>query len=237
MRQLKSQRKQIKTRGLGTDQPRQLVTLDKRPPSQLQMWVTGPWCGNATLQGFEHKISQGHLLPWISGPPCGFSCGRQVPDVGMPHYRDARMQHRQCTQPALSGVTAVAAPRDPQCENSGKTNVPLTISEPSLQTRSSQPKKACRFSTLGVGVDASAASRNNFRKMLRAAQTHWSWPTPKHGNRARDLQVHAAPPPRNFFSHVIQSIHLLCVDTLTLGVGNDLSVASHKAFTMSTASL
>ena len=36
--------------------------------------------------------------------------GRQVPDVGMPHYRDARMQHRQCTHPALVGVTAVAAP-------------------------------------------------------------------------------------------------------------------------------
>ena len=33
-----------------------------------------------------------------------FSCGRQVPDVGIPHYRDARMQHSpiqcppHCTQ-------------------------------------------------------------------------------------------------------------------------------------------
>ena len=53
-------------------------------------------------------------LPWICGPPYSLSCGGQVPDVGMPHYRDARMQHRQCTQPALTGVTTVDAPRECQ---------------------------------------------------------------------------------------------------------------------------
>ena len=82
--------------------------------------------------------------------------------------------------------------------------------EPSLRTRSSQPKEACRFSTLGVGVDASAATTQ--KNQLRAAQTHWSCPTSKHGNRARDLQVHAAPPPRNCHVDVIQSTDL-CVDT------------------------
>ena len=57
------------------------------------------------------QVSQGNLLPWISGPPYSISCGRQVPDVGLPHYRDARMQHCQSTQPALFGVTTVVAPK------------------------------------------------------------------------------------------------------------------------------
>ena len=54
------------------------------------------------------------LLPWAYGTPCSLGCGRQVPDVGMPHYRDARMQHPQRTQPALPGVTTVVAPRECQ---------------------------------------------------------------------------------------------------------------------------
>ena len=37
--------------------------------------------------------------------------GRQVPDVAIPHYRDARMQHSQRRQPALPGVTTALAPR------------------------------------------------------------------------------------------------------------------------------
>ena len=37
--------------------------------------------------------------------------GGQVPDVGIPHCRDARMQHSQSRQPALPGVTTVVAPR------------------------------------------------------------------------------------------------------------------------------
>ena len=38
------------------------------------------------------------ILPCYTGqtaPLTAFSCGEQVPDVGMPHYRDARMQHSQ----------------------------------------------------------------------------------------------------------------------------------------------
>ena len=30
-----------------------------------------------------------------TAPLTAFSCGEQVPDVGLPHYRDARMQHSQ----------------------------------------------------------------------------------------------------------------------------------------------
>ena len=33
------------------------------------------------------------LLHWAHGSPYSLSCGEQVPDVGIPHYRDARMQH------------------------------------------------------------------------------------------------------------------------------------------------
>ena len=40
-----------------------------------------------------------------------FSCGEQVPDVGLPHYKDARMQHSQSKELALPGVTTVVAPR------------------------------------------------------------------------------------------------------------------------------
>ena len=39
---------------------------------------------------FSHKATS---LPWAYGPPYSLSCGGQVPDVGIPHYRDARMQH------------------------------------------------------------------------------------------------------------------------------------------------
>ena len=60
--------------------------------------------------------------------------------MGLPHYRDARMQHRQCTQSALFGVTTVVAPREcqhpltkcslhPQCKNSGKTKASATRQE------------------------------------------------------------------------------------------------------------
>ena len=39
-------------------------------------------------------ISQGNLLPWRCGPPYSFQLWRrQVADVGLPHYRDATMQH------------------------------------------------------------------------------------------------------------------------------------------------
>ena len=30
-----------------------------------------------------------------TAPHTAFSCGEQVPDVAIPHYRDARMQHSQ----------------------------------------------------------------------------------------------------------------------------------------------
>ena len=74
-------------------------------------------------------------LPWICCSPYSLSCGGQVPDVGMRHYKDDRMQHRQCTQPALTGVTTVVAPRKcqhpltecslhPQRENQEKHKYP-----------------------------------------------------------------------------------------------------------------
>ena len=34
-------------------------------------------------------------LHWAYGLPCSLSCGRQVSDVGIPYYRDAKMQHSQ----------------------------------------------------------------------------------------------------------------------------------------------
>ena len=63
----------------------------KRPPRLLRLYATS--------------------LHWAYGPPYSLSCGRQVPDVGIPHYRDARMQHSQSRQPALPGVTTAVAPR------------------------------------------------------------------------------------------------------------------------------
>ena len=56
-------------------------------------------------------LNQGNFVTLAYGPPYSLSCGGQVPDVGMPHYRDARMQHSQRTQPALPGETTVVAPR------------------------------------------------------------------------------------------------------------------------------
>ena len=35
------------------------------------------------------------LLHWAHSSPYSLSCGEQVPDVGIPHYRDTRMQHSQ----------------------------------------------------------------------------------------------------------------------------------------------
>ena len=46
-----------------------------------------------------------------TAPHTAFGCGEQVPDVVVPHYGDARMQHSQSTQPALPGVTTAHAPR------------------------------------------------------------------------------------------------------------------------------
>ena len=39
------------------------------------------------------------------------SCGEQVPDVAIPHYEDARMQHSQSRPLALLGVTTAVAPK------------------------------------------------------------------------------------------------------------------------------
>ena len=47
----------------------------------------------------------GHTVPLAA-----FSCGGRVPDVCLPHYRDARMQHSQSRQLALPGVTTAVAP-------------------------------------------------------------------------------------------------------------------------------
>ena len=45
------------------------------------------------------------LLHWAHGSPYSLSCGEQVPDVGIPHYRDARMQHSpiQCPSTLHTG--------------------------------------------------------------------------------------------------------------------------------------
>ena len=44
-----------------------------------------------------------------TAPLTAFSCGGRIPDVGLPHYWDARMQHSQSRQPALPGVTTAVA--------------------------------------------------------------------------------------------------------------------------------
>ena len=49
----------------------------------------------ALHQSITFVVSNATSLHWAHGPPYSLSCGRQVPDVGIPHYRDARMQHSQ----------------------------------------------------------------------------------------------------------------------------------------------
>ena len=56
--------------------------------------------------------TQGNLVTLgIRLPSQSSAVGGQVPDVGLPHCRDARIQHSQSRQPALPGVTTVVAPR------------------------------------------------------------------------------------------------------------------------------
>ena len=59
----------------------------------------------------HHPITDRHQCRRSAKATCYLGHAGQVPDVGLPHYRDARMQHPQSTQPALVGVTAVAAPK------------------------------------------------------------------------------------------------------------------------------
>ena len=49
-----------------------------------------------------------------TAPLTAFSCGEQVPDVALPHYKDARMQHSPSRQLALPGVTTAVAPKGVQ---------------------------------------------------------------------------------------------------------------------------
>ena len=63
------------------------------------------WCPYST--SFAHRtitalqqsitlvVANATSLHWAHGHPYSLSCGRQVPYVGIPHYRDARMQHSQ----------------------------------------------------------------------------------------------------------------------------------------------
>ena len=45
-------------------------------------------------QSIAFAVPNVTTLHWADGLPyTAFSCGRQVPDVAVPHYRDARMQH------------------------------------------------------------------------------------------------------------------------------------------------
>ena len=46
-----------------------------------------------------------------TAPLTAFSCGEQVLDVVLPHYKDARMQHSQRRPLALPGVTTAVAPK------------------------------------------------------------------------------------------------------------------------------
>ena len=42
---------------------------------------------------YHSCFAQSNIITLAYGPPYSLSCGRQVPDVSIPHYRDARMQH------------------------------------------------------------------------------------------------------------------------------------------------
>ena len=64
-------------------------------------------------------LNQGNFVTLAYGPPYSLSRGGQVPDVGMPHYRDARMQRSQRTQPALPAVTTVVAPKGVPASTNG----------------------------------------------------------------------------------------------------------------------
>ena len=66
-------------------------------------------CGGAPSHPSDHPTTTIPTLPYTStdvrpvqpcyigqtAPHTAFSCGEQVPDVAIPHYRDARMQHSQ----------------------------------------------------------------------------------------------------------------------------------------------
>ena len=75
------------------------------PPPQHHNTTTQH--NNNTQQHHHHTTTHNNpSLPYTSaearpmqhrciGPHTAFSCGEQVPDVAIPHYRDARMQHSQ----------------------------------------------------------------------------------------------------------------------------------------------
>ena len=47
------------------------------------------------------SVNQCSLLHWAYSPPYSLSCGGQVFDVGVPHCRDARMQHSPVQCPSI----------------------------------------------------------------------------------------------------------------------------------------
>ena len=59
----------------------------------------------APHQSITFVLPKATPLFWAYGSPYSLSCGRQVPDVGIPHYRDARMQHSpiQCPSTLHTG--------------------------------------------------------------------------------------------------------------------------------------
>ena len=83
----------------------------KRCPGAVMVWHASvcamKYGGAPTQPSFDHRpITALHQsitfvspnatsLHWAYGLPYTLSCGRQVPDVGIPHYKDARMQHSQ----------------------------------------------------------------------------------------------------------------------------------------------
>ena len=67
-----------------------------------------------TKEKARAQVNQGNSLPWIYGSPYSLSCGGQVPDVGVPHYRDARMQHRPVQCPSTLHSGQLCAPLQPK---------------------------------------------------------------------------------------------------------------------------
>ena len=70
-------------------------------------------------------------------PPYSLSCGRQVPDVGLPHDRDARMQRSpvQCPSTLHTGKVNKPDCRGHDLHNLIKTaRSPTTVTAASLTT-------------------------------------------------------------------------------------------------------
>ena len=68
-------------------QPRQVLSRSATHRQSSQF--------TALHQSITFVVPNATSLHWAHGSPYSLSCGRQVPDVAIPHYSDARMQHSQ----------------------------------------------------------------------------------------------------------------------------------------------